>query len=316
MGMASLNKAGGFHRENNWSQVLHYSDLAAAKLKQVKDRPIEAISDALQHKCIALESMGQYKEQLDCAKEWYCLWNTKPTDIGAILAAFTLIQSCLTNDENEDGKLYASTLYEIINHKHDNKIPEDQRQFFIAQGAYYLALATLRLAKARGIPPKEKQKAGQEAIALARRALEIHTQLEWPEKGTIANAMVVLADALEYFNDCDDEEVLRLFEQAKAIFARVFGSSSVNVAVGEHGLGNAYENRARRAYFARDMDRCVANVELALLSYREETRIFRAVGRLECADTAARCGRELEDRLRVVSHVQKQQKEEKEKRQS
>ena len=89
MGMDHLNKAEGFHRDQKWPQLLHYSDLAAAKLMRLKDRPIEAISDALHRQCQALGFLGQYKEQLECAKEWYCLLNTKPTDMGAIDAAFT-----------------------------------------------------------------------------------------------------------------------------------------------------------------------------------------------------------------------------------
>ena len=152
--------------------------------------------------------MGQHRGQLECAKEWYCLWNTKPTDMGAIRAAFQLIESCLQNREFADAILYASTLWEIINHKHDNKIPDDKRQRYIADGAYFLAYATLRSAQFGGIPPEEKQKAGQDAIALARRALEIHTQLAGTDCGTVANAMGVLAEALGYFNDDDDEDVL------------------------------------------------------------------------------------------------------------
>ena len=59
MGMAHLDKAGGFHRENNWPQLLRYSDLAAAKLMQMKDRPVEDISEALRHKCTALGFMDR-----------------------------------------------------------------------------------------------------------------------------------------------------------------------------------------------------------------------------------------------------------------
>ena len=63
--------------------------------------------------------------------------------MGAIDAAFALIQSCIHNKEYEDAKLYASTLLGIINHQYDNKIPEDQRQRYIADGSFSLALATL-----------------------------------------------------------------------------------------------------------------------------------------------------------------------------
>ena len=294
MGTAYLDKARGFNRDQNWSQSLRFSDLAAMKLKQLKDRPIEDISEALGFKCTALDFLGQYREQLECAKEWYCLWNTKPTDLGAIDAAFFLIHSCLTNKEYADAQLYASTLYEIINHKHDNKIPDDQRQSYTANGAYYLAQATLRLAQIGGIPPQEMQKAGQEAIALARRALETHTRLHGTEHHDVGNDMGVLAELLEYFNDNDDDEVLRLYEQAKAIHARVFGSSSVNVAASEDKLGVAYFNRAGKAVNANGLDRALANMELALPRYHEAIRIYRAVGHVERAEEVAQMVAEVE----------------------
>ena len=181
MGMDHLKKAVGFRREQNWLQSLRHSDHAATKLMQLKDLPLEDISDALCIKCDAFGFLGRHREQLECAKEWYCLWNTKPTDVGAIDAACALIESCIHNKEWADARLYASTLYEIINHKHDNKIPDDQRQRYIAKGAYHLSHATLRLAENGGIPPEEMQKAGQEAIVLARKALEIHTQVRGTE---------------------------------------------------------------------------------------------------------------------------------------
>ena len=301
MGMAHLDKAAGFYNEQNWSQVLRYSDLAATKLKQLKDRPVQNISDALSWKCTALGFLDQHREQLECAKEWYCLWNTKPTDVGAIRAALTLIISCLNNNEFVDAHLYASTLNEIINHKHDNKIPDDQRQPYIAKGAYFLALTTLSLAQSGGIPPDEKQKAGQEAITLVRKALEIHTQLHVPESCAVANDMGVLAEALDYFNDDDDEEVLRLYERAKAIHARVFGSSSVNVAVGEGKLGNTYSKRAKRASGASDSDREQANLELALSRYRESSRTYRAIGLVDRADQAAHFAVQVEEKLRHIA---------------
>ena len=301
MGMDHLVKARGFDRDNNWSQLLRYSDLALTKLKQLKDRPIEGISEALSWKCGALGFMGQYREQLECAKEWYCLWNTKPTDVGAIDAAFFLIQSCMNNNEYADAHLYASTLWEIINHKHDNKIPDDQRQSYIAQGAYMLANATLRLAMAGGIPPEEKQKAGQEAIVHARRALEIHTQLFGTEHEKVATDKGVLADALKYFNNVDDDEVLRLFEQSISIFARQQGVSSLNVAMSEGKLGDAYHNRAARAKCANDLDREQTNLELALPRYREAVRIYRAIDHVELALCNARMAVVVEEKLRQIT---------------
>ena len=301
MGMSHLAKAKEFRREQNWSQALRYSDLAATKLKQLKDRPIEALSEALSHKCNALGFLGQYREQLECAKEWYCLWNTKPTDVGAIDAAFALIESCMNNKEFADAHLYASTLFEIINHKHDNKIPDNQRQQYIAKGAYFLAQATLYLAQSGGIPPEEKQKAAEEAIALARRALEIHTQLRGTEHSEVAADMVSLAGILGFFNNEDDDEILRLIEQAKAIFSRVQGNSSVNVATCESNVGGSYYNRAMSAHIAHDLDRELANLELALPHFHEAARIYRAVNRVECADKASQKAVEVEQMLRQVS---------------
>ena len=301
MGMDHLEKARGFHRENNWSQLLRYSDLAATKLKQLKDRPIEDISLALSFKCTALGFLCQYREQLECAKEWYCLWNTKPTDQGAIDAAFFLIQSCLTNKEYADAHLYASTLYEIINHKHDNKIPDGLRQRYIAEGAYYLAQATLYLAKSGGIPLEEKQKAGQEAIALLRRALEIHTQLNGADSPKVACDMSVLAQTLDFFNDKDDDEILHLFEQAITINSRKYGGSSLNVAVNEAKLGKAYYNRAERARAAKDHEQ--ANLELALPHLREAARIYRAIGHVDMADPVAQCAVGVEKRLQQVANA-------------
>ena len=300
MGMAYLDKAEGFRRDQNWSQTLHYSDLAATKLKQLKDRPIEEISKALSRKCTALDFMGQYREHLECAKEWYCLWNTKPTDMGAICAAFALIQSCMQNNEFVDAHLYASTLWEIINHKHDNKIPDNQRQRYIANGAHFLSEATLRLAKAGGIPPEEKQKAGQEAIALARRALEIHTQLQGTENDHVTNDMLILAESLAFFNGVDDDEVLRLYEQSKANFARLQGDSSVNVAVVESNFGDMYYNRAERARAANDLDREVRNLELALPHFRESARIYQVINFMDNADTDVRKAVAVEKRLQQI----------------
>ena len=289
MGMDYLNKAKGFNRQRNWLQALRYSDLALTKLKQLKDRPLVVISEALELKCISLGYLVRHREQLECAKEWYCLWNTKPTDPPAITAAFALIDSCMNNNEFADAVLYASTLWEIINHKYDNKIPDDQRQGYVAEGACYLAEATLRLAQSGGIPPEKKQTAGQEAIALARKALEIRTQLYGTEHQTVANAKAVLAETLDFFNDNDDDEVevVRLYHQAKDIHARLQGASSANVAKGERKLGAVYYNRAVRTGAANDLNRYVGMLELALPHFREAVRINRAIGRVENADKGA-----------------------------
>ena len=107
--MANLEKAEGFFRANNWSQVLRCSDLAATKLKQIKDCPVEELSKAMGYKHDAFNLMGRNREALECAKEWYCLWLTKHTHPGAIVAAFALIESCIHNKEYFDAVLYART---------------------------------------------------------------------------------------------------------------------------------------------------------------------------------------------------------------
>ena len=137
-------------------------------------------------------------------------------------------------------------------------------------------------------------------IALARKALEIHTQLEGADSSKVANDMIVLAQSLDLFNNKDDDEVLHLFEQAKGIYARVYGASSVNVAVGECKLGKAYHNRAKRARAAKDLDREQANLELALPHLRESARIYGAIGREDLADTIAQFAVGVEKQLRQV----------------
>ena len=298
VGMAHLQKAWGFHRDRNFVQALRYSELALEKLKQLNDRPIEAIDNALRCKFGALNSMNQNREALECAKEWYCLYLTKHTHPPAIEASFALIESCLHNKEYFDAELYARTTWETITLSRDSHIPDDRRQWFTAKGAYYLAFAMLALAQDGDIPPEENQAVGQEAITLARRALEIRTQLNGLEHANVASAMGLLARALNYFNNVDDVEVLRLYEQSIAIFAQVEGRSSVNVAVGESNLALAYRNRAMRAQAANDLVRKLTNLELALPHYRESLRICRAINCVDKADEVAQRIIEVEEELR------------------
>ena len=299
--MAHLQKAKGFDRDHNWVQLLRYSDLALLKLKQLNDRPIKAIDDALTYKFTALNLMGHDKEALECAKEKYCLYLTKHTHPPAIDAAFDLIESCLHNKVYEDAELYARTTWETITLSRDSHIPEDRRQYFTAQGAYYLASAMFELAQNGDIPPEANQAVGQEAIALARRALEIHTQLHGLEHSDVANAMSILADALDHFNNVDDVEVLRLYEQSIVIQARVEGSSSVNVGLGEDNLANIYQKRAMRGRAANDLEGEMANLELALLHYREAARIYRLVKKVESADESEQCAVVAEEQLRELT---------------
>ena len=298
VGMAHLQKAKGFDQDDNFVQSLRYSELAIVKLKQLNDRPIEAIDDALHYKFTALNFMNQNREALECAQERYCLYLTKHTHPPAIEASFDLIESCIFNGEYEDAELYARTTWETITLSRDSHIPDNRRQWFTAQGAYYLAFAMFKLAEHGDIPPEENQAVGQEVITLARRALEINTQLHGLENADVANAMSLFADILAYFHNVDDVEVLRLYEQSIAIQARVEGSSSVNVAVGELNLGNVYHRRAKRARAANDLDRYVANLELSLPHYREAARIYRAVNYADKADKADQSIHKVEEALR------------------
>ena len=285
VGRAHLQKANSFHRNHNWMQSLRYSELALVKLKQLNDRPIEDIDTALLVKFNALNFMDRNRESLECAQERYCLYLTTHTHPPAIRAAFNLIESCIHNGEYEDAELYARTTWETITLSRDSHIPDNQREWFTAQGAYYLALAMLKLAEHGDIPPEANQTAGQEAIGLARRALEIRTRIHGLEHADVADDMSLLADTLHYFNNVDDDEVLRLYEQSISIQARVEGSLSVNVAVGNRNLANAYYNRASRARAVDDLDREITNLNMALPHYVEAVRISRAANHDVDADS-------------------------------
>ena len=300
IGMSNLQKAVGFERDRNWMQTLRYSELALVKLRQLNDRPIEAIDEALRCKFNALNQMGQDKEALECAQERYCLYLTSHTHPPAIYASFALIQSCIHNEEYEDAELYARTTWETITLSRDSHIPDDKRRWFTAQGAFYLAQAMYCLAKKGDIPPEANQTVGQEAIGLARTALEIYTQLYGTDDHhLVALAMRLLADALDYFNnEDDDDEVLRLYEQSNAITARVDGSMSVNMAVGEECLAVTYGNRAQRAHAANDLDRELTNLELAVPHFVEAGRIYRAINYMDQADRVAQSAAKVEEDLR------------------
>ena len=304
VGKANHFKAKGFHDERNWMQTLLYAELAATKLKQLKDRRLEtvqAIDDALHCKYNALGFMNRPKEAMECAKERYTLWAMNHMrNPGSIEAALGLIQSCLHNEEYEDAEHYARHAMFMINDMADNFIPSEQRPAFLARGSHYLAVAIYQLAKDGGIPPGGKQKAGEEAIALARQALKLDTQLHGAESMDVGIYMRVLADALDYFNDVDDDEILRLYQQSIVITSRTEGSCSHNVGAGEGKLGNAYKNRAKRANAANDLDRCLANLELALPHYRDAARIFRAINHVDKADSALRCIADVEMGIRLI----------------
>ena len=302
MGAANLVKALGFFYQQNWVQALRYAEIAATKLKQLKDRRLETvedIDDAMACKFDALTRLARHREAQECAEERYTLWAMNHMrNPGSMNAALALIQSCLYNEEYEDAENYARHAMFMINEMTDNFIPTDQRSQFLAEVSYWLAVAILNSSMVGGISPEAKQKAGEEAIALARTALEIHTQLHGTECAKVAMDMGTLAVALDHFNDVDDDEILRLTEQAIAIFGRVEGSSSMNVANGENHLGLSYINRAQRALNANDLDREVANAELALTHCREAARIYRAINHVARADIVLRHIAQIEAQIR------------------
>ena len=307
MGNAHLLKAGAFYRELNFMQTYHYSELAFSFLNQVtKERPLQSLSDALTMKCNALQFLGRNKEALDCSKDLYNLWAIAggPTHQSTIDAAFALIESCILNKEYEDAELYARTLWEIINDKQDNRIPVDERQRYIACGAREFARATYRLAKAGGLgtSPDGFQRAKETAISLARKAIEIHTEVRGAESSDVAGDKVILADILRYFNNgVVEDEVLHLYEQAKVIFSRMQGSDAVNVAAAEKNLGNAYYERAKKAMAVNDADRCIVNMELALPCYRESGRIYTINNHLDKAAEASRNITRIEASLPLIA---------------
>ena len=163
--------------------------------------------------------MGQNREALECAKERYILWLTDHTHPRAIKASFQLIESSISNKEFVEAALYARTVWETITLSRDSHIPEDERQWFTANGAYLLAKATLKCAENGGIPVEEMQEVGQEAIALARKSLEIRLQIFGRKNEYVVQSMSLLADILGYFNGDDDKEVALLRKELNAIFS-------------------------------------------------------------------------------------------------
>ena len=282
VGTAQRTKAVTFYGLQNWPQVLRHCDLALVKLKMLtKNRPLQDIDDALNLKVDALKYMGQYTEALESVTERYQLWamGRGPAHPKTITAAFQLIESLIHNQKYADAEKCAFNLWEILNTNNhvDNDIPAGERESYIARGAQYYAQATFRLADSGGIPPNEKQQAGEEAITLARRAMEINIQLYGTDDPKVALSMQVLAQVLGCFISPDVDEVSRLYEQAIAIFSRKEGPVSVNVGASKCNLGNLYRQRAYRAMQANDLDQEHANLELALPPLLESVRIFRAI---------------------------------------
>ena len=288
LALTNLEKAFGFNRVNNFVQSLRYFDLALTKLGQMKARPsleiVQLKNDALTIRYDALNFMSKDLEALECAKQRYTLWATfQIRNPKMLVAAFALIESLVNNREFAEAEMISRTAFEMINDINDDFIPGKDRQHFLAEGSKWLADTTYRLAENGGIAPSELQKAKEEAITLARQALEIHTKMDRTSE-RVAESMTALADVLGYFNDFDDDEVLRLYEQANVLFARYQGSSSYNVANGKFNLGIAYGKRANRTM---DKERCKRNRELALSHYREANRIYKIINHTAMVERTA-----------------------------
>ena len=303
VGKANLEKAKGFHRQQNWVQALRYGEIAATKLKKLKDRRLETvqiISSSLVCQLNSLQFMRRHREAKGCAEENYTLWAMNHMrNPYSMTAAFSLIQSCLHNNEFEDAEHYARHAMFMINDMNDNFIPSDQRSEILAEGSHCLATAILLLARNGGIPQEGKQKAGKEAIVLARQALEIHRQLHGTESTNVAMAIGTLADVLGYFNNIEDDEIPRLFEQSIAIYRRMEGTSSLNVAVGEEKLSSVYYIKARIAE-DEDLDLSMANFDLALTHLQEAVRIYRVINHVDKADDLLRKVVKTEEDMRRI----------------
>ena len=185
----------------------------------------------------------------------------------------------------------------------NNDIPGEQRQDYVAMAASLLAETTWRWAESGGIPPEEKQKAGEEAIGFARQSLEINIQLYGTESEDAAAGMTVLASILEFFNDNGGDEVLRLLEQAIAIGTRVEGRMSLKLGPRENNLGSAYCRRAMVAMVGNDVVRLVMNLQLALPHYRKAAEIFKANNHMDAADIVLGLIVDVEERLAKAAVV-------------
>ena len=105
---------------------------------------------------------------------------------------------------------------------------------------------------------------------------------------------------LDYFNNVDDDEVLRLRKQAVSLLSRLEGSLSYNTAVGNENLGRSYCGIASRANEAKDWDRGIVNLNLALTYCREAVRIYKAINLLDKADDVVRNITVVEENIRKI----------------
>ena len=293
-----LQRARGFKQANNHVEALRCAEMALTKLKKMKNRPlaiIELIDEASNLKGSALRALERRIDYLECVTENYALWaNSFRRDLGHIDASFELICSLTHNKDYEQAHLIAGTVYEMTLYPTNNDIPEDQQQRYLAEASSYYARATYWLALAGGIPPEEKQKVGEETIAVARKALEIQSQLNGVD--SCLSVIHALADVLEYFNNDDGDEVPRLREQALAIDRRVNGISA-RVAFYEKELGDTYYSRAKRA---DNQDRRLLNLELALPHFHEAAQIYKAFSDVARANYVAHSAAEVEVNIRQI----------------
>ena len=127
VGKANLVKAEGFEQQQNYVQALRHAELAATKLKQLKDRcleTVELIDSAFISKYNALGRMNRHREALECIKECYTLWAMNHLrNPGSMRAALGLIQSCIHNKLYEDAENYARHAYFMIAEMTDNFYP-------------------------------------------------------------------------------------------------------------------------------------------------------------------------------------------------
>ena len=315
VGVSNIQKAMGFEAEHNWVQSLRFSELALTKMDKLKARPLEVLTifdNAFRMKFNALGYMDKQKEALESAKKRYSMWAAgNMRNAGMLDAAFPLIEGLLHNEEYEQASLIAHTANEMIINDIDCIIPADQRQLFLAEGAKWVAQSTIGLSKSGGIPPKEKEKVGDEAIALARKALKIDTQLFGAESRQAGYDMETLANLLQHFKSEEDDESFRLQHQIIAIYGREYGSTSLNVAICEENVGKSYVKKGLGARKVnRDdvgcNDRCIANLELALPHFRESARIFRAINRGSCADKAMLQATMMEGQISMIRAIRTQ----------
>ena len=85
MGMANFEKVKKFHNDQNNNQTLRCCDLSLKKLQQMKNPPIEIISEVMSFKFDALNLMSRHKEGAECAVE-----------VSSILLTITLTLANLT----------------------------------------------------------------------------------------------------------------------------------------------------------------------------------------------------------------------------